>query len=256
MKLTLLGVMGSVPGGQSDLGKNTTSLLIESNNNSILIDSGTGIINYFDQSKDNNHYILFTHYHLDHIIGLPFIQQLYQSDQTFHMYGPQLHAHNTSTILPTFLKEPFFPIDVSDVASTITHQTLKEKTAYTINQFKVNTMLVDHPGNCMVYSILCNGGKITVLTDFPNESHNWNEIIKFSANSDIIYIDGYLMKKEMEHLNLYGHCTIEKAIDLFQLSNSKKLILSHHKNNRMYNEIKDYESDNITIAIENQVYSI
>ena len=256
MKLTLFGVMGSVPGGQSDLGKNTTCLLIECDESRILIDAGTGIMNYFSDAKDKEHHILFTHYHLDHIVGLPFIRQLYMSNQTFHMYGPQLKEHNTSTILPTFLREPFLPIALSDITSEINHNTLMENKSYSINGFTIQTMIVDHPGSCMVYSIQCNDKKITILTDFPNENGNQDDIIKFTYGSDIVYIDGYLKQYEMKYLADYGHSSIENAIALFKLSNSKKLLLSHHKNDRLYKEIKHYEDYNIIIAKENQEYDI
>lgn len=256
MKLTLLGVMGSVPGGQSDLGKNTTSLLIESDSNRILIDAGTGIMNFFSDTLEKEHHIIFTHYHLDHVVGLPFIRQLYKPDHTFHMYGPQLQGHNSSTILPTFLREPFLPIDIRDMTSTISHKILVEDSSYSINNFEISTMMVDHPGKCMVYTICCNQKKITILTDFPNKTDNWEEVIEFSSNSDFLYIDGYLMEKETEFLSDYGHCTIEKAIELFKLSNSDKLILSHHKSDRLYKDIKHYESTDIIIAKENQVFHV
>ncbi len=256
MKLTLLGVMGSVPGGQSDLGKNTTSLLIECDDNRILIDAGTGIMNHFGDTVDKEHHVLFTHYHLDHIIGLPFIKQLYKPEHIFHMYGPQLQEHNTSTILPTFLCEPFLPIDLSDISSTIHHTTLIENSKFKINGFEIETIMVDHPGKCMVYNIQCNGKKITILTDYPNENGNQNEIIKFAFNSDILYIDGYLKESEMKYLADYGHSSIENAISVFKQSNSKQLILSHHKSDRLYKEIKQYEDYNIYIAREGQEFKI
>lgn len=255
MKLTLLGVIGSVPGGQSDLGKNTTSLLIECDSSQILIDAGTGIMKYFSDSKEKEHHIIFTHYHMDHIIGLPFVQQLFRTDQTFHMYGPQLQTHGTSSILSLLFKKPLLPMDKDSISSTIIHQSIQENSSYLINGFNISTMLVDHPGGCMVYAITCNKHKITILTDFPNETANLEEVLRFSSNSDILYIDGYIKQEEIKYMSDYGHSTVENAILLFRKSKSKKLVISHHKHNRQYNELKDYETKNIWIAKEDQVFT-
>lgn len=256
MKLSLLGVMGSVAGGSSDLGKNTTCLLIEDGDNKIVLDSGTGILQYFNSIDQFEHHILFTHYHLDHIIGLPYIKQLYDSNQTFHMYGPQLYKYNTLTMIPDFFREPFLPIDISKIKSKIHHNVLSENTSYQINNFTVKTMIVDHPGKCMVYSIHRYNKKITVLTDMPNITTDLDNLIQFSENSDIIYIDGYVTDEELLSYKHYGHCTIENTISFFNKTHSKQLIISHHKYDRLLKSIINYESKNIRIAREGDTYSI
>ena len=60
----------------------------------------------------------------------------------------------------------------------------------------------------------------------------------------------------MKYLADYGHSSIENAISVFKQSNSKQLILSHHKSDRLYKEIKQYEDFNIYIAREGQEFKI
>ena len=254
MKLSLLGVMGSVPGGSSDLGKNTTCLVIEDEAKELIIDAGTGILKHFNSTTASEHHVLFTHFHLDHIIGLPYVTQLYDKNHSFHFYGAQLNNHNTASIIPIFFVKPFLPINVNQIKSKINHVILSEKKHYDIAGFKVEGLIVDHPGKCMVYSVKKHGKKITVLTDLPIEHHNRNELIQFSKDSDILYIDGYITNNELFNYQEYGHSSIENAIDIFKETKSKKLLIGHHKNNRLYNSIKQYETDVIFIGKEDTTY--
>ena len=74
MKITILGARGSVPiNGRETLefGGATSCVLVETDEQAVFLDAGTGIIKSPDVGSRHIS-ILITHPHLDHMIGMPF----------------------------------------------------------------------------------------------------------------------------------------------------------------------------------------
>ena len=93
-KLVFYGVRGSYPVPDKKVikyGGNTASILIEADNESIILDAGTGIINIGKylltvnpQRKKIN--LFLTHLHNDHIQGLPFFDPVFDKEYEINIY--------------------------------------------------------------------------------------------------------------------------------------------------------------------------
>jgi len=83
-KLVFHGVRGSRPVADKRVikyGGNTSSILVEKGDRIVIFDAGTGIINIGDYLKNERKDIkildiFLTHFHFDHILGLPFFQPI------------------------------------------------------------------------------------------------------------------------------------------------------------------------------------
>lgn len=257
MKLTLQGIMGSLPGGQSDLGRNTTCLVLTADTDELIIDAGSGITAHFEQTNKTEHHVLFTHYHMDHIVGLPFVPQIFDSNHTFHLYGPQLGDYNTSHILPNFLVKPFLPIPHDSIKSNIHSITVNQNQTLEINGFTITPYEVNHPGKCLIYKIERKNKKVCILTDLPLNNTLDDALIKLCASADLIYADAFFTNDEIHSKNtVYGHSTIEAVTQLATLSSAKKCVIGHHRNNRMYHELKRFETDVIKFYKERTTIEI
>ena len=90
----------------------------------IIIDAGSGIINYGQKlmSKQQNKqhfYIFFTHYHFDHIEGLPFFDPLYFSQNTIHFHGLSHHEKTLKEFFDIDKWQINQPILISEIYNTI-----------------------------------------------------------------------------------------------------------------------------------------
>lgn len=258
MIFKIYGVMGSVSGGNSNLGRNTTCLVVSNGDNDLIFDSGSGILNYMRETQSSKFNLFLTHYHLDHILGFPFIPQLFNSSKEFNLYGPILKGNKIEDTLKSFFIEPFISVKWGYLKASLNFINLENKFELDIFGFKVKGLIVNHPGDCMVYSIKLNDKKITILTDLPHGMEFSEEVINFSNNSDLLYVDSYFTKKELENpvFITYGHTSIESAINIFYKSKSKKLILGHHKITRQIEELENYKTKNIIIGIENESFEV
>jgi phosphoribosyl 1,2-cyclic phosphodiesterase len=79
MLIKLYGTRGSIPVSSRSIrkyGGNTTCLYVESENgDSIIVDAGSGIRDlglYLTKNNKSKLNLLFTHYHWDHMQGMPF----------------------------------------------------------------------------------------------------------------------------------------------------------------------------------------
>lgn len=256
MNIKLYGVMGSISGGSSDLGKNTTSIHLSSGENEVLVDSGTGILNYFNNVKKRDFTILFTHYHLDHVMGFPFIPQLFDDTCTFNIYGPDINNLSVGEVLKSLFKKPFLPFSYESIKATIHFHTVQNDEPFILEGFEITPFVVDHPGGSMTYCFNDSDTKTCILTDLPNEMEHNKSFINFCKSSDLLYADAYFTSNDLKnHQNAnYGHATIESVIAIKDMSNSNKLILGHHKSSRTVTDLELYVKKDIMIGIENKVY--
>ncbi len=124
MIIECAGTRGSIARGGlefSKYGGDTISVRVTADSGEIIIiDAGTGIQTFGNEIMKNGDkksptpiHIFFTHYHLDHIVGIPFFKPIFNSKQNITMYGPNLEG--TDGVESTFKKmmsPPYSPLSL------------------------------------------------------------------------------------------------------------------------------------------------
>lgn len=119
MNIYILGAGGWIPN------KNQTScVMVECNNELILLDAGTGVANLRKYSTVLEKYdtinLIFSHYHLDHTIGLIYLDH-YVRDKKLKIYGPgkMAYPYTTSYYLHELLRQEFFARCIDDFSDDV-----------------------------------------------------------------------------------------------------------------------------------------
>src|SRR5712691_10896090 len=125
MRVRFWGVRGSTPTPQKEnmgYGGNTSCIEIRTDSNQILVfDGGTGIrllgreLQEEFGDKPIEAHILFSHFHLDHIQGVPFFRPLYDSRNHFTFYFAGRRAAPGVDALAGMMASPYFPVDISNL---------------------------------------------------------------------------------------------------------------------------------------------
>jgi phosphoribosyl 1,2-cyclic phosphodiesterase len=218
-------------------GGNTTCIEVRtSSGDLIIVDCGSGIINLgnellkgdFGKGKGIAN-IFLTHTHWDHINGIPFFSPLFINGNKFNFYSPI-----------TDLKERIeyqqiithFPVTFNDMESAKRFFTVKPDDNFHINDVKIYTKTMPHPGKS--YGIrIEDRDKIFVYTS--DCEFNINEIDDIPAyedlfkNADVLLFDTqYTLQEALLDKTSWGHSSATIAIDIAVKFEAKKLVLFHH----------------------------
>jgi ribonuclease BN (tRNA processing enzyme) len=114
---TVLGSGGFVPTGRRE----TSCLLLlpEGSDRAIVLDAGTGLRRLITDpgvlQGRRNVDVLLSHFHIDHICGLPYLTELDHDELTIHGPGAALYGTPTAEILARVFSPPIMPIRPSDL---------------------------------------------------------------------------------------------------------------------------------------------
>jgi len=127
MYIRCWGSRGSLPVSGPEFNKyggDTTCMEIRSKKGDlIIIDAGSGIRGLgrsLAGKKVKNCNMLFTHAHLDHIMGFPFFNPVFMKGTTITIHGCSFNLPSYREILKGLMEAPYFPVDLDTVPARLT----------------------------------------------------------------------------------------------------------------------------------------
>ena len=134
------------------VGGNTTCVEFRtSDNKMILFDAGSGLQrlgSVLAQEREvvKEFHIFFTHFHWDHLQGLPFFPKLYDPSVTIHFYSPK---DNIEEVLRGQMREPYFPITLDAANARLLYHKLEKPVK--VGNAEVRWKQMSHPGESRSY---------------------------------------------------------------------------------------------------------
>lgn len=236
MKLRFWGTRGGLasPGKEYiELGGNTLCTQIYLNEEqSILMDSGTGIIEYASKSEDmkknKEFHIFITHFHWDHIQGFPFFFPIHKKGIKIHIYSP-FPISKLKKNFETLFDGSYSPLrNLSNLNADISFHQL-DKDGINIYNAKILFNKLVHTDECYGYKVITDEYSLAYILDHENANDNSNyEVLQFIKNTDILIHDSQFTQEEYHRCIGWGHSSIEKAIENGINGNVKILFLTHH----------------------------
>jgi len=178
--LRFWGVRGSYPAPFSThlrTGGNTSCVEIRSGDHVLVCDAGTGIIplgNVLMQQRGIREItILLTHYHWDHISGLPFFVPAFVPGWRINFFGPGESRRDIEQHIADQMKAPYFPVETETWLAGINYLDPRGGPLQ-VGPIGVEYFNVHHPGSTYGYRIHVNGKTVVYASDnelsFINES--------------------------------------------------------------------------------------
>ncbi len=257
MEVKFWGTRGSVPVPGKDTikyGGNTPCVEIRSSSgNEIILDAGTGIRalgNYIVENKSENSLdILLSHYHWDHIQGIPFFVPIYQEGRNITFYGLPGIEKSIKKVISSQMQGDYFPIKIDDVAANLNFEQLKPSESFKLDGVNVDTYNVYHPSPTLTFKLSENKGCVVYMTDNELDVEGENgsnlmkkieeknkKLIEFCYGCDYLIHDMMFDENLMKQKYGWGHSSNKSLASFAIMAKVKNLIFFHY--NPEYNDEK------------------
>ncbi len=241
-------------------GGNTPCVEVRSNDSELLIlDAGSGIRELGKDLQKNYHNkfinILISHYHWDHIQGIPFFLPLYNKENNVFFWGENIENQSVESVLSYQMTSNYFPIGINELSAKISFNEVKTNEKFKLNGMEITTFRANHSSPTITYKISENNKSIVYMTDNElNVKEEENEdnlssvrelnhsLIEFCRGCDYLIHDSMYDESTMIQKKGWGH-TGNKTLAAFGiLAEVKNLVLFHYN--------PDYGDDKIDLLLE------
>ena len=201
------------------------------------MDAGTGIVSLGDELVRRATLppirILFTHLHLDHVIGLPTFKPLFRKDARITLMGSSTSSGRWRQALSTMFGKPLWPVGLSDVEATVRFEDLEGRGPRTLCGIQVSWCPVRHPQGCLSFRIETSDGVIVLATDREHGDRQRDRaFLSFCRGADILIHDAQYTPEESHRRRGWGHSTWEQAARVAKAAGVRKLVLTSHDPSR------------------------
>lgn len=237
MVIKLYGTRGSLPVASKETvkyGGNTTCLYVESRSgDTIVVDAGSGIRELgadLLKKKKKNINLIFTHYHWDHLQGLPFFTPVYAKSTRLTIYGPTQEISPEKALSHQMMK-PYFPtVSWDDVPSRIVYKEIKSKIK--IGNIVVQAVVNNHPNYTIGLKFTEGRKSFAFLTDnelFCQKARtSFKKFVEFVKGTNF-FIHDAAYTEDLYPMRLgWGHSTFNQVMQLATEAGVKRVIFTHH----------------------------
>lgn len=200
-----------------------------------VLDAGTGIRNLGRDIMQrelfqNRITIAFSHFHWDHIQGLPFFQPAYSSDYKINLLalGKGRKVHDLEKVFAGQMKEEYFPIELKKMGAHFNFMLTDKNDLTNVYGTNVSTCKLNHPGGCYGYRVQVEDKSFVICTDVEHGETLDPNVIEFAKDCDLLIHDAQYTDEELVNHRGWGHSSCRQAMEVAEQSGAKRLILTHH----------------------------
>jgi len=248
-KLVFWGVRGSTPTLDRDTwryGGNTSCLeLTAPGGGHFIFDCGTGLRMLGNRLRGQNGrwseghegsveaHVLVTHYHWDHIQGIPFFHPFFEAQNRFHFCSFQskhLGRNSLRQVLEAQLASPYFPVDINTMKSKRSFREVSGGEKWEVEGTEITTAWLNHPQGCLGYRLDTPVGSVVYATDNEPGVAEFDENLRILAQgADVLIYDAQYSPEQLATSRKgWGHSSWLEGVKVARESKVGHLILFHH----------------------------
>ena len=229
---------GSIPSPGPETaryGGNTPCIEIRAGGEIFIFDLGTGVRELGAAAKGPLEANIFlSHYHYDHLQGLPFFAPIFDPRSRFTIRGPTRDGRSVKDVLSGHMQQPFFPVTVEMVfRAQLEYQGFEAGDRLRSNGVTVSAIEANHPGGNLTYRIEYGGKTIVYATDTEHGNDREAQLLDFARGADVLIYDAmftddeYAGRQGSSKMG-WGHSTWQHGVRIAEEADVGTLVLFHH----------------------------
>jgi len=275
-ELTFWGVRGSTPTLDRTTmryGGNTPCLeLTTAGGTRFILDCGTGLRMLGNHSLAANGnpmdaHVFVTHYHWDHIQGLPFFKPMFSPRNKFHFYSMRsdcLGSDSLKRVLEAQMALPYSPVDLSSMSAERCFTEMAGGDSVSVADASISACWLNHPQGCLGFRFDTPEGSVVYATDNePGRPEFDRKLVEFCAGADVLINDAQFTPAQLAgNRKGWGHSSWESGVQLAKAAGVKHLVLFHHDPDSTDKTVDDIlrqarsQFENVSAAAEGMVVTM
>jgi len=237
MHIAFWGVRGSIasPGPETAaVGGNTSCIEVVCGSTRLVLDAGTGLRALGNRllreggGQPLAMTLLLSHYHWDHLQGLPFFAPVYTKQTELQIVGGANGVMSVREALAHQMSAPVFPVRIDETAAHITTREVRAGESFDVGEARVTVARGNHPGGVMAYRIEHEGRSVVYATDTEHYACVDPALRALTEGADVLVYDSQYTPEEYRAKVGWGHSTYVEGAALARASGVGKLVLFHH----------------------------
>jgi ribonuclease BN (tRNA processing enzyme) len=175
--------------------------------------------------------LLLTHYHWDHIQGMPFFTPVYLPQSSIRVYGPEFNGEGPDELLTGQMLAPYFPAPASEWLGLESYHIVIEGQEMAIGSARVCAGRLSHPGLTYGYRIEDQGAVFCYLSDNEPDVttvEHVTSMVELVKGADLLVHDCQYNETEYLPRKGWGHSTPRQAVEIASRAGVQRLMTFHH----------------------------
>ena len=216
-------------------GTATTCVEVASKKSQLIIDGGSGIRSLSERIMTGTagrfrgpFHIYLTHFHWDHLIGLPFFAPHFIPGSEIHYYAVQ---DELESVIKGMFRKPFFPVPYEALKAKIFFHKLEPRKTTSIGDIQITPYKLDHPDPCWGLKVQSEEKTYSHCVDTEGTRVTPDELgpdLPLYQNVDLMYFDAQYTLPELAEKANWGHSAAQVGLEIAFREGIKKVLFAHH----------------------------
>ncbi|MEN3952281.1 MBL fold metallo-hydrolase [Iodidimonas sp. SYSU 1G8] len=234
-EVTFWGVRGSIPcsgPATARYGGNSSCVEMRCGDRRLVFDAGSGIRQLAATMTGPQEFdLLFSHFHYDHVIGLPFCAPLYRPHTRCRLWGGRTGMETgVRQVLSDFMAAPLFPLRLDFFAGNLSFHDFRPGESIDLGDgIRLQTAALNHQDGATGYRVEFAGRAACYVTDTEQPEGRLDPgILRLIDGADLFIYDCTYTDEEYPAHKGWSHSTWQEGMRLADAAGVGTFAIFHH----------------------------